>query len=100
MICDLIEWNHSQSFFVPAWRPATSSYLHKFQVDSIDSYLLDHFIDGRALFPATGYIYLAWKALAKKTEKNSEDINVVVENFKIHRPTILSPGKVNFKYAI
>lgn len=96
MICDLIEWDHSQSFHVPKWKPSTGSFIYSFQVDSNDSYLLDHFINGRSLFPATGYVYLAWKALAKKLQKNSDDLNVTVESLKIHRPTILTPGKTSY----
>ena len=29
--------------------------------DSPDSYLEGHCIDGRVLFPATGYLVLAWR---------------------------------------
>ena len=94
MICDLIKWDHSQSFHVPVWKPMRSSFIQQFQLDSADSYLLDHFIDGRALFPATGYIYLAWTALAKKLQKKIDEIDVVIEDFKILRPTFLSPSKI------
>lgn len=93
MICDLIQWDHSQTFHVPIWKPISSSFTQRFHIESTDSYLLDHFIDGRALFPATGYIYLAWTALARKLQKSIEDVDVVIENFKIHRPTFLSPSE-------
>lgn len=93
-ISDLIKWNHSQPHVVPKWRYISGAYAHKFQVDTADNYLLDHFIDGRALFPATGFVWLAWQALAKKIQSGSiEDLNIVVEDFKIHRATLLNPAR-------
>lgn len=93
IISDLIEWNHSQSWLVPKWRQISGTYEHKFCIDANDSYLLDHFIDGKSLFPATGYVFLAWQALAKKLLKKPEEINIVIEDFRILRAIIISPSK-------
>lgn len=92
-ISDLIKWDYSQSWFVPKWKPMRGPYDYRFQVDSIDKYLLDHAIDGKPLFPATGYVYLAWWGLSRKLQKKLEEINVIVEDFKIHQPSLLSPSK-------
>ncbi|GFW58514.1 fatty acid synthase [Trichonephila clavipes] len=89
-ISDLIKWNHSQSFSVPKYTSKTSEFSMEFKFDKDDAYILDHKIDGRSLFPATGYIYLAWEALASKLQKNSQEMPVVIENFKIHRPTVIT----------
>ena len=56
---------------------------------SEQDYLRDHVIDGRALFPATGYLMLAWKALAKNKHKQTEHLPVHVEDMRIHSATIL-----------
>ncbi|KAG8183232.1 hypothetical protein JTE90_014407 [Oedothorax gibbosus] len=88
-ISDLLKWDHSQSYFVPKFLPTSSEYSKDVFVEKEDAYLLDHRIDGRSLFPATGYVYLAWEALATKMSKNLLETSVVVENLKIHRATIL-----------
>ena len=54
-----------------------------------DGYLIGHKIDGRVLFPATGYLTLAWKTLAKHEGKHWEEMTVVFEDVDIHRATIL-----------
>ncbi|XP_035213956.1 fatty acid synthase-like [Stegodyphus dumicola] len=94
MLSDLIKWNHSHSFSVPKWAPSSTTFIHGFDLQNADSYLMDHKLDGRSLFPATGYIYLAWKALAEKHKKSIDEIPVVIENFKIRRATVLNPSKI------
>ncbi len=88
-ISSLIKWDHSQSWSVPAWRKPDSSYVQSLDLNSQDKYLLDHFIDGKSLYPAAGYLFLAWQGLAKKLGKLETDISVVIEDFKIHRAIIL-----------
>ncbi|GIZ02334.1 fatty acid synthase [Caerostris extrusa] len=92
MISDLIRWNHTQSFTVPKYVPTTSEYSKEFKFDKDDAYLLDHKIDGRSLFPATGYICLAWEALAAKLQKNFKEMPVAIEDFKIHRAIVIVPS--------
>ena len=93
-ISDLIQWNHNQSYFVLKWKYLSGAYVHQFHIEATDSYLLDHFIDGRSLFPATGYLWLAWQAFVKRSQSiNAEALNFVVEDFKIHRATLISPAR-------
>lgn len=89
-ISDLIRWNHSQSFHVARWAPQSGESHREFKLDKKDSYLMDHKIDGRSLFPATGYVILAWEALASKLQKKMETLPVKIQNFRIHRATIIS----------
>ena len=56
---------------------------------SPDKYLEGHCIDGRVLFPATGYLVLAWKTLAKFVGLLPEHVPVAFEDVAIHRATIL-----------
>lgn len=50
---------------------------------------MDHCIDGRVLFPATGYLCLAWKMLARALNQNMEEMPVVFEDVTLHQATIL-----------
>lgn len=68
---------------------------YKYVVDVLnvaeDSYLTGHQIDGRVLYPTTGYLYLVWKSLAKMNGFTSiEQMPITFENVEIHRATILA----------
>ena len=57
---------------------------------------MGHMIDGRVLYPATGYLVLAWRALAKLEGQVFDQMPVCFENVHIHRATILpKTGKIN-----
>ncbi|GBN01352.1 Fatty acid synthase [Araneus ventricosus] len=89
MISDLIRWNHSESYFVPKYSPKSRVFSREFNFLGNDGYILDHKINRKPLFPATGFIYLAWEALASKKEKPVEELPVVIERFKIHKPVVI-----------
>lgn len=62
-----------------------------------DAYLAGHTIDGRVLFPATGYMTLAWRTFAKTKNSTFEKTPVVMEDIVFHRATILpKDGSVKF----
>lgn len=62
-----------------------------------DAYLAGHTIDGRVLFPATGYMTLAWRTFAKTKNSTYEKLPVVLEDVVFHRATILpKDGSVKF----
>lgn len=62
-----------------------------------DAYLAGHTIDGRVLFPATGYMTLAWRTFAKTRNSTFEKLPVVLEDVVFHRATILpKDGSVKF----
>ncbi|GFV70807.1 fatty acid synthase [Trichonephila clavipes] len=102
MISPLIKWDHSKSLPVPRWDEHLEPSETIFDVDvtseeSSENYLLDHFIDGRYLYPACGYLFLAWQALAEMIHVNYECLPVVFEDVKIHRATILNKtGEIVF----
>lgn len=50
---------------------------------------MDHCIDGRVLFPATGYLCLVWKTLARTLGQNMEQVPVVFEDVTLHQATVL-----------
>lgn len=99
----LIQWDHTQSWLVTQYpeyfNPSSSSdYVVKVDLSEVeDQYLAGHCIDGRVLFPATGYLMLAWKMLAKIKGQFHDKIPVEFENVVLQRATILPRnGQVKF----
>ena len=100
MISPLIQWDHSQSWDVPDGAEFIGSGANGqsgcgFDIDvhkhSEDAYLTGHQIDERVLFPATGYLTLAWRTLAKREGIQWEEMAVTFEDVDIQRATIIPP---------
>ncbi|XP_067914268.1 fatty acid synthase [Heterodontus francisci] len=98
LISPCIRWNHSQTWDVPKTEDFASgsgglASATVFNIDvnpeSPDSYIVDHCIDGRVLYPATGYLVLAWRALLRVTGAVMEQTPVIFEDIVLHRATIL-----------
>ncbi|XP_059527571.1 fatty acid synthase [Myotis daubentonii] len=97
LISPLIKWDHSQTWDVPAAEdfPSGSStssatvYTIDASPESPSHYLVDHRVDGRVLFPATGYLSLVWKTLARALDQNMEQMPVAFEDVTLHQATIL-----------
>lgn len=97
LISSLVEWDHAQSWDVPKAEDfsyslgASNSATYNIDInpESPDSYLLGHCIDGRVLFPATGYLVLAWRTLVKSLGLVLDTTPVRFEDVTIHRATIL-----------
>lgn len=63
------------------------------------SYLSGHIIDGRFLFPATGYMLLVWSSFAKSKGSSYDKTPVILENVTFHQPTIMArDGSVKFGF--
>ncbi|CAF94659.1 unnamed protein product, partial [Tetraodon nigroviridis] len=98
LISPLVQWDHSQTWDVPKVKDFPSSsggsssatiYNIDTSPESADSYLIGHCIDGRVLYPATGYLVLAWRTLARNMGVVMETTPVAFEDVTIHRATIL-----------
>jgi fatty acid synthase len=96
-ISPLVRWDHSQSWYVPTaeWFTsrnqggATTVEVDISSEDSKDFHIVGHTIDGRVLFPATGYLCLVWRTLAKSRNVEPDTLPVTFENVQLHRATIL-----------
>ena len=94
-----IEWDHSLEWDIPSsadfqfsssgGRATSCNFEIGISPSSTDNYLEGHSIDGRVLFPASGYLVLAWKTLAKSAGLLLEHMPVAFEDVTIHRATIL-----------
>ena len=105
MISPLVKWDHSQSWDVPnadAFEMGGAKQLGacRFDIDmshdSEDRNLIGHKIDGRVLFPATGYLVLAWKTLAKMEKKDLDTMCVEFQDVNIVRATLLPAEGKNY----
>lgn len=52
--------------------------------------MLDHVIEGRPLYPFTGYLVLAWKTLCKLLGLDYQNTPIVIDNFYVYRATIMT----------
>ncbi|XP_031628812.1 fatty acid synthase-like [Contarinia nasturtii] len=91
MLNSTVGWDHSQRFIVPKLGNLTSgeTIIEVNLSKDEDTYLAGHAIDGRILFPATGYMTLAWRTFAKIKNSMFEQTPVVFEDVVFHRATIL-----------
>ena len=98
MISPMIQWDHEQSWDVPSLEAFSAmgsggkaGCIFEIDVseDSSDHYVVGHAIDGRVLYPATGYLVLVWRAMAKINGQMFEKMPIVLEDVHIHRATII-----------
>ncbi|XP_028912877.2 LOW QUALITY PROTEIN: fatty acid synthase [Ornithorhynchus anatinus] len=97
LISPFIKWDHSQTWDVPTPKDfpngsgddSSSVYTVDTGSESPDHFMTGHCIDGRVLYPATGYLVLAWKTLARSLGLVMEQMPVVFEDVTIHQATIL-----------
>lgn len=114
-VSSIIRWNHHQKFFVAKYpesfrRPPCEARVKFDLIDETDKYLAGHCVDGRILFPATGYLYLVWRSFSLTMDKvgdspvknNSEAILIPVEfnNVRLYRATILGSAPVELLVRI
>lgn len=101
MLNSMIKWDHSIKWDVADFSGKSSrSGESVVEIDlskDTDAYLAGHAIDGRVLFPATGYLTIVWKTFAKLQGVESDKLPVVLEEVQFQRATIMpKEGSVKF----
>lgn len=102
MLNSLVKWDHSQKWFLAKFGSDSQSGEAVVDVNLAkeeDAFIAGHTIDGRVLFPATGYMTLVWRMFAKMRNENLEKAAVVMENVVFHRATIM-PKEGSVKFGI
>jgi fatty acid synthase len=117
-ISSLIEWDHKDNYCVKTFSEhysrSTASDMNVSISTSIKEYmyLKDHCLEGSVLYPAAGYLMLAWRIIASSYDKHWTDLPVIFEQVHFRRPIYLSDteetrikvkfhkptGKKNLKY--
>ncbi|KAK9497321.1 hypothetical protein O3M35_004661 [Rhynocoris fuscipes] len=106
MISPLVKWNHTEHWYVPTYK---SQKMIKAGERSVNislkeeemEYIAGHCVDGRNLFPATGYLWLVWDTLSMLRGKSFFEMPVVFENVRFHRATNLTKdGSIDFIVVI
>ena len=95
-IGSLIKWDHSKtyednSFPDYYFRSTSADMIVTINLKSNEnSYYFGHCIDGNILFPATGYLMLAWRIYAATLAKPWNEVPVVWEQVQFKRATFLT----------
>lgn len=105
MISPLVKWNHSDEWFTAfyyVWQETKDNcrWINLSTKNNEWSFVTGHVINGRNLFPATGYVNFIWETLSKMCGKMLSDMKVVFEEVKFHRATTLSEKKNEFLVMI
>ncbi|XP_054169344.1 fatty acid synthase-like [Oppia nitens] len=95
-ISSLMKWDHERCYEVKKFPEfhnyaTASDFVMKFSLLEADwNFLKDHAVDGRVIFPATGYLMMAWRRLAAMRGQPWMKTPVHFENVRFYRPTLLS----------
>ncbi|XP_035825334.1 fatty acid synthase [Aplysia californica] len=97
------QWNHTEVFRIPHINDISgngsdaSETVFDLTEDGDARYLFGHGLNGVKLFPGSGYLYLAWEALAAQHGTTFDKLPVIMENVSIFRATTLPEnGKLTF----
>ncbi|XP_061721884.1 fatty acid synthase-like [Cydia pomonella] len=88
-----VGWDHSVEWRVADYKTAARSGENIIEYDlnkPDDAFIAGHNIEGRVIFPNTGYLTLVWRTVAKMNNLDMEQAAVVLENVNFRRATIMS----------
>ncbi|XP_011700359.1 PREDICTED: fatty acid synthase-like, partial [Wasmannia auropunctata] len=101
-----IRWNHSEDWYIPTHEEqqvmkSRERYVEIIPNDEDYEYVSGHVIDGRILFPATGYLVLVWQTIGMMTERIITTVPIIFQDVKFIRATHLSKNNtVELRIAI
>ncbi|XP_077295534.1 fatty acid synthase-like [Arctopsyche grandis] len=101
IISHQVEWDHSGDWYVASYRnqEKMKSSERTITMTSADddfeynmAYMSGHVIDGRNLYPATGYLVLVWETLGMMMGELFTEVSVVFEDVRFQRATNIPKG--------
>ncbi|XP_045465555.1 fatty acid synthase-like [Harmonia axyridis] len=105
MISPHIKWDHSKDWHVLVYKESHSMKNGErlMAINPIEDdwqYLTGHVIDGRNIFPATGYLHIIWETLAMINSISELEMVVVFEKVKFKRATPVTKQYIDFDVMI
>ncbi|GJQ79757.1 hypothetical protein Trydic_g23234 [Trypoxylus dichotomus] len=90
MLSPLMKWNHQRDCKVYLHQQASAIKDDQRVLNIVPkmtewSFVVGHIVDGRNLFPATGYLFLVWKSLAMAFNKSRTEMKIVFEDVRYMR---------------
>ncbi|XP_047538483.1 fatty acid synthase [Vanessa atalanta] len=104
MLSHLVEWEHSEDWYVTSYKAqekmkSGERTVRMSIVDEDSEYMVGHVIDGRNLYPATGYIVMVWETLGMMMGELFTEVSVVLENVRFQRATNI-PKDGNLEFVV
>ncbi|XP_077296456.1 fatty acid synthase-like [Arctopsyche grandis] len=104
MISHLVEWEHSEDWYVTSYiaqeKMKSGERMVRMTIADEDmEYMAGHVVDGRNLYPATGYLVLVWETLGMMMGELFTEVSVVFENVRFQRATNI-PKEGNLEFVI
>ncbi|XP_072934221.1 fatty acid synthase [Epargyreus clarus] len=102
MLAHLVEWEHSEDWYVTSYKAqekmkSGERTVRMSIVDEDSEFMAGHVVDGRNLYPATGYLVLVWETLGMMMGELYTEASVVFENVRFQRATnIPKDGTLEF----
>ncbi|CAH2052769.1 unnamed protein product, partial [Iphiclides podalirius] len=104
MLSHLVEWEHSEDWYVTSYKAqdkmkSGERTVRMAIVDEDSEYMAGHVVDGRNLYPATGYLVLVWETLGMMMGELYTEVSVVFENVRFQRATNI-PKEGNLEFIV
>lgn len=96
MISPIIKWNHEEDHYVPHFDSFNTFERRNIIINISDKkfeFIQGHVIDGRVLFPATGWVFLVWETFAMMYGKHFEKTKVIFDDINFLRATSLTKNQ-------
>jgi fatty acid synthase, animal type len=96
MISPIISWDHSQSYFVPYFDSCNFFERQNLSINISDKaydFVKGHIIDGKVLFPGTGWLILVWETFSMMMGVPQNEMKVIFEEVKFIRATSMQKNQ-------
>ncbi|XP_018577082.1 fatty acid synthase-like isoform X2 [Anoplophora glabripennis] len=92
MVSPYVKWNHKRDRDVSQFDPKNNG-ANNYRIQVADqqwAYVTGHVINGKNLFPASGYLYIVWETFSFLKGMSMNTMDIVFENCKFVRATTVS----------